>query len=282
MFYLHSTNQSFPRRAIHQSARLFSNFSDRIYSLERTTASEDIRNFFKKLRPVNTGYDLIRFGNADGGYLLPDDLVGIETCISPGFGGVMSFESDLSKVGIRSFVLDKEIADQQAEGIFFLPYYLAPYDEQNLGLVSMDSLIEQLSLGGEPDLLGQIDIENDEWKVLESIQVKTLSRFRILVIELHSLSLLRVPFVYHRIFSSVIDKLLRVFHVAHFHTNNIVGSWTLEGKNWFPETIELTLHRKDRCKGDLKFTKLPNALDQLNSSRHPDFDIAKMFQNLGE
>ena len=43
----------------------------------------ETKKIFQTLKPIDTGYDLIRIGAAkDGGYLLPDDLSGIEINLS--------------------------------------------------------------------------------------------------------------------------------------------------------------------------------------------------------
>jgi hypothetical protein len=50
------------------------------------------------MRPVSTKYDLIRLGGPhDGGYLVPNGLVGIQACFSPGVSKVSNFELDLAQ-----------------------------------------------------------------------------------------------------------------------------------------------------------------------------------------
>jgi len=45
------------------------------------------------LRPYTTDKELIRLGaEKDGGYLIPNDLAGIEACFSPGVGNEFNFE----------------------------------------------------------------------------------------------------------------------------------------------------------------------------------------------
>ena len=56
-------------------------------------------------RPVDVIAELTAiFG--DGGYLLPDDLNGIEVCFSPGVGKISKFENELAGRGIRCFLAD--------------------------------------------------------------------------------------------------------------------------------------------------------------------------------
>jgi hypothetical protein len=54
------------------------------------------------------GGGLIRVGEGDGSYILPNDFKNIKYCISPGFGAKYTFEKDLYARGIKSFVFDKQ------------------------------------------------------------------------------------------------------------------------------------------------------------------------------
>jgi hypothetical protein len=69
-------------------------------------------SFLRMIRPFVNGHELIRIGNhGDGGYLLPDDLLGINGCLSIGSGGEWSFEKGLfDNAFIASHILDLEEA----------------------------------------------------------------------------------------------------------------------------------------------------------------------------
>ena len=61
----------------------------------KLTDTEDVRSLIKRLRPLSTDKKLIRFGpKGDGGYLLPEDLIGIDACFSPGVADLAGFEKD--------------------------------------------------------------------------------------------------------------------------------------------------------------------------------------------
>src|SRR5882672_12776193 len=69
--------------------------------------SASILDLITKVRPQNCGKDLIRIGSdRDGGYLLPDDLEGIQYCFSPGVGASADFENHLALLNIKSFLAD--------------------------------------------------------------------------------------------------------------------------------------------------------------------------------
>ena len=60
------------------------------------------------LKPRKCPFKLIRIGgNKDGAYLIPDDLVGIESCFSPGVSDNKDFEDHLAKkYKIKSHMCD--------------------------------------------------------------------------------------------------------------------------------------------------------------------------------
>ncbi len=71
---------------------------------------EAIAAFFASFRVIDPGIDLIRVGgDADGGYLIPDDLAGIEACFSPGVDTVATFERDMVARGIPCHLIDASV-----------------------------------------------------------------------------------------------------------------------------------------------------------------------------
>lgn len=61
---------------------------------------EKLQEFLGAVRPKKTNHLLIRIGGeGDGGYLVPDDLGGINSCFSPGVSFVADFELALAQGG---------------------------------------------------------------------------------------------------------------------------------------------------------------------------------------
>src|SRR4029078_8659487 len=53
-------------------------------AIAKTTSMDDLRSLVARWHPVATEHGLIRVGcDGDGGYLVPDDLNGIQACLSP-------------------------------------------------------------------------------------------------------------------------------------------------------------------------------------------------------
>lgn len=62
-----------------------------------TNFCNDISRLFEIIRPKSCPFRLKRIGGSqDGAYLIPDDLVGIEACFSPGVNCIKLFEDELS------------------------------------------------------------------------------------------------------------------------------------------------------------------------------------------
>jgi hypothetical protein len=229
----------------------------------RRTKTTDIHDLLKKLRPQECGIDLIRIGSSgDGGYLVPDDLEGIEYCFSPGVSTVADFENHLADLHIRSyladysvtsppinraeFTFDKKFLGSSDKGIYFtLASWKAKYLKDYTG-----------------DLILQMDIEGSEYEVILSLPDSLLDQFRILVIEFHHLDRLFDPFAF-RLISSCFERLCESFHVAHIHPNGYDGSLRY-GDLDIPRSMEFTFINKKRVSRTRPQVVFPHKLDTDN------------------
>lgn len=253
-------------RMIARFNAILDNFSVRFgaqYRISRGTEVAAVSAFFKNFRPFDNGHDLIRIGaENDGGYLVPDDLVGITSCFSPGVGNSWDFEKQLAEVhGIPSHMLDdsveppKDLTTMQS----FISQRLGTFSTS--GQLSIESWLDLSEpMYSDKDFLLQMDIESHEWLCLLSVPTSILSRFRIIVVEFHSFPLTSNPWLLMNIYNPVIIRLLELFDIVHCHPNNAVGTFRYLGIE-FPDTLEVTFHRKDRAKISLTPRALPNPLD---------------------
>lgn len=211
---------------------------------------------------------LIRVGpQGDGGYLIPDDLVGIEACFSPGVSDVSGFEKELAKRGIKVFLADKSV-DKPAE-----PDPLFQFTKKYLGLfnnddfMTMDDWVEESLPESQSDLLLQMDIEGFEYEVLMNTSTELMNRFRIMVIEFHQLDeLWNQPF--YSLVSRVFLKILQTHTCVHNHPNNCCGSIAF-GNLEIPCTTEITFLRKDRINNSHFSQQFPHPLDFDNTDKPP-------------
>ena len=84
----------------------------------------------------------------------------------------------------------------------------------------------------------KMDIEGDEWPVLERAEPEQLGRFAQIICEFHSFSRAAERTWYDRA-KRVMDKLLGGFAVVHVHGNH-AAPFTIVGNVPFPDILEVT------------------------------------------
>lgn len=235
--------------------------------------TEERRKFVSGvLRPVDTGHELIRLGAfGDGGYLVPDDLAGIRACFSPGVSKQATFELDLAKRDIVSFMADASV-DGPAEdipGAVFRKQHIGPRTER--GFVSLQDWVRECA-PETGDLILQMDIEAAEYAVFQTVPPECLARFRIIVIELHRIpSILMKPSFFDRA-RSLLDSIGASFTCVHLHTNNVSGQVMIEGSA-FPRVVEATFIRNDRVRHRNSVNVLPHRLDARHDPARPEIAL---------
>lgn len=232
-------------------------------SLVTPTNMRDVHTLISTLRPLDCGIELIRIGGpGDGGYLIPDDLVGLQYCFSPGVSGTSDFEDHLATLNIKSFLADYSVDSPPISRPEFT------FDKKFLGATdhepffTLASWKDKYLQGYSGDLLLQMDIEGSEYQVLLSTTDQLLAQFRILVIEFHFLDRLFDQFCFD-ILSSCFTKILDSFYVVHIHPNNSRGS-VRKGDIEVPRVMEFTFINKRRVGCTKPQTVFPHRLDMPN------------------
>jgi hypothetical protein len=222
----------------------------------------ELDQFLNLVKPIKTNHDLIRVGGQlDGGYLIPDDLEGIETCFSPGVSDIANFESELTSRGIRCFLADYSVDAAPVVNPLF------HFEKKYLGITN-DSIYMTLenwvnrSTTHQSDFILQMDIEGNEYSVIASTDVETLQKFRIIAIEFHDLHRLCDKQGFE-IINNTFRKLSDDFDIVHIHPNNVIKPLTY-GKYVIPPLLEITFLRKDRVLNRQPATEFPHKLDIQN------------------
>jgi len=219
-----------------------------------------VEALMEELYPRKAFAPLIRIGSSgDGGYLVPDDLVHVSACFSPGVADVADFESALLRRGIPCFLADASVESPpiQHELLHFERRFLGVTDDEHYS--TLDSWVRRNMIEGS-DFILQMDIEGDEYAVLLAASPEILRRFRILVIEFHNLDRLLVPAVFD-LYQNVFKKLLADFEVVHIHPNNNNAIVRWQGIE-IPPVMEFSFVRKDLMPVErIYVTKFPNELD---------------------
>jgi hypothetical protein len=239
-------------------------------------SGDQLRAALKLVHPEGSPAPLIRIGgSSDGGYLVPDDLEGLSACFSPGVADSASFELGMAELGIRSHMADYSIEQSPVSGDLFTfeKLFLATHDEEG-AFIRLDDWINANSLPTE-DLILQMDIEGDEWPILADASSEVLSRFRIIVLELHGLDTLLTDKVGLKIFETVMRKLTSHFSVVHLHENNYGRELNYSGVI-IPQVIEMTLIRRDRTKVGQRVyaSRIPHPLDAPNNPGGRDLGLS--------
>ncbi len=238
-----------------------------------TTPFYLLQEFFKMVYPIDAGYPLLRIGGTgDGGYLVPDDLEGINFCFSPGVSTVADFELTLAGRGIKSFLIDHSV---QAAPV---SHPLIEFERKFLGInndeiyVRLDDWVKTKAPDSDNSIL-QMDIEGAEYDVLFDVSIETLQKFRILIIEFHHLDDLILAGNF-KLFDLIFKKITKYFDVIHNHPNNCAPPYQY-GAFEIPPIMELTFLRKDRVKQRIPVTRFPHALDHRNVDDMEDYALPK-------
>jgi hypothetical protein len=229
------------------------------------------------LHPKASPFALKRIGGGgDGSYLSPDDFEGVKACFSPGVSGSADFELDLAARGIPSYLADYSVnGPPELSPLFdFEKLFVATYNEPGK-FIRLDDWIDK-KVPDTGDLVLQMDIEGAEWPILADISPVTLSRFRIVILELHSLDYFLTNPQGLEIFESVFKKLNTQFSVVHLHANNVGGELNYQGIK-IPRVVEVTLIRNDRYqKSNQVFDwSIPHPLDVPNFSGKKELPLSK-------
>lgn len=232
--------------------------------LKPASNTKELQSFLKKLYPLSVNKELIRLGpEGDGGYLLPDDLVGIQACFSPGIGFSSEFEKECAQRGMKVFLADKTVNGPICE------HELFHFTKKFVGVASdddfmtIDNWVESSIPGTNADLLLQIDIEGYEYEVFQSASESLMRRLRIIVAEFHELDQLwNNSFL--KVAAGVFNKILWTHTCVHIHPNNHAGFTQRNGID-IPQVMEFSFIRNDRIENSSYQKTFPNPLDYDNN-----------------
>lgn len=224
------------------------------------TDKKAVLSLIRSLKPFYTDKELIRLGpEQDGGYLLPNDLEGIQLLISPGVDQESHFELECAERGMEVHLMDASVNGPSVAhpGFHFHPVFMGIGANE----WSLEYLIQSQNLEKIPgDWMLQMDIEGAEWETLIQVPQEMLNRFRILVIEFHDMdNLFNLPFF--QIVKKVFDKLLSSHQVVHIHPNNFSQPSDVLGIT-IPKYMEFTFLRKDRVLHKSPSLAFPHPLDR--------------------
>lgn len=236
-------------------------------------ADARLREVVQSLRPVTAqGLHLTRIGGrADGGYVMasPVDAVG---AVSIGVGSDVSWDLDMSALGIPVAMFDHtvRVPPTTVPGGRFHRVGVGPVERGSTKPLS--SLIRMAQFPQKGDLVLKMDVEGSEWDVLAAIERPDLSCFSQIVVELHGFSQLRNEDSGKRVIAAV-EHLTSLHSPVHIHANNYDPLRRFD-RWWFPDTLEVSLVRKDVIPGAEPARSLRSDLDVPCDPRVSDIDLS--------
>ena len=234
-----------------------------------------------ELQPYRIG-EMVRVGDKeDGGYVIPNHFRDSRlTLISIGLGDNWSFENQGKGIFFDKFIsvdhtvsissilirLLKRIASMKislSTTFYFLKllknylntFILKRNTHVRKKLVSASTkemkneitLDECFSMTDGTKIILKIDIEGDEYKIVEDV-CRHSEKIDLLIIEFHHTEKMQIEF------SNSISMLKEFFHLVHTHGNN----FDLVADNGIPNVVELTFMNRNVLKGEYeKIEKLP-------------------------
>jgi hypothetical protein len=208
---------------------------------------------------------LIRLGSSnDGGYLLVDDCKISDVVLSLGIGDNNSFDFEIARRIKAVHMFDHTINEPPKtipNGYF---HRIGISDCASEKYTTIPQAI--LEYPSSQEFILKIDIEGDEWKVLDSLDVEFLLRFRQITGEFHGFhKLINQPDELSRTVR-VLSKLVSNHKFVNLHANNWAKVEIIKGM-LIPDVIEFTLAREDV----ISEVKSLEHLDiSLNEPNNPD------------
>jgi hypothetical protein len=230
--------------------------------------------FKKYIYVYYTGHKLIRLGSEnDGGYLVPDLLLKeIKYLFSPGVSNETSFDEDCHKKKITPFLLDGTI-DYNGPFNFIKKNLNTFSDDKNITLSEWLNTVNIEE--NENNLMLQMDIEGNEWDILDNIELSLLKKFKIIVIEFHFFG----KFIRNLSkISNVFAKLNIDFTICHIHPNNACSNFVNVKGFEIKRCYEFTYINNNSLleRKNLPYS-LPHVLDRPNDKGKKDSVLPDFF-----
>lgn len=243
-----------------------------------TTERELLEKIVFKFKPIDGGINLIRMGgDYDGGYLVPDELEGIEYCFSPGVSNIATFELDCLNRGIVSFLADYSVDKPPLKlpGCQFLKKYVGAYNNEKT--ITLENWVSQsLPRNYDKDIMMQMDIEGAEYETLLATPDSIMKKFRIIIVEFHNFHQLdNKP--HYNLVNATIEKIRERFEPVHLHANNYEKVANVHGV-LMPNVVEVTFLRKDIVRDNKNYRVLPHKLDLPNNPEWADVDLPSIWR----
>lgn len=236
------------------------------------SAKHDKKDYFKNLinrcAVMDAGCPLVRIGgNADGGYVMLDDLGEIDACLSFGIGQNISWEQGMLKKNTgKIYCYDPMIESLPVNDrrLLFFKQGISGCDSSSGIYKTMKTIINETGIHSD-NLILKMDVEGAEWEFIQSTDSKIFSLFKQMTFELHDLTDMSRK-------EEILECLskLRETHIPVWVHGNNAGAAEISGNYVVPEMLEITYARKEDYVFSEKPYSCPLSIDFPNISDFND------------
>ena len=252
------------------------------YSLDKETShsrrlsEEKIHDVKKMLNAMKVkryeNMNLIRVGgNADGGYVMVDNLSG-SIAYSIGIGDEISWDKDMADRGYDLYMYDFSVDKIPFfdERFHFFKYGISGSKTDDPSFLTLDEAIESNDHNGKSGMILKMDIEGGEWGFFERVDEKILSQFDQLVFEIHGL-LKTGRWAYY---AECLGRLGRTHSLIHVHANNY-SRYALINRLRISDCMELTYVKNGDREFEFNDSTFPIMEDRPNIAGLDETDLGR-------
>jgi hypothetical protein len=212
------------------------------------------------------GKNKIRIGHeSDGGYVMLDDFGATRFALSLGVGAEMTWDVAMADLGldVHQFDYTIEAPPFRHDRVYFHQSRIAAIAEG-----TDHSLSSAQTLGGRQICIIKMDIEGDEWSVLDAAVEGDFDNVTQLICEFHDFDKVDDE-RWFNCAERVLRSLSEIFCVVHVHANNN-GALNVRGNMAFPEILEVSFANKRFYEFEATREVFPTPLDAPNRQDLPD------------
>jgi hypothetical protein len=245
---------------------------------EPREATKRLADFDRLLKPYKVdGVGKVRLGSPnDGGYVCLDDFSQIDAALSLGIAQDVTWDADVADKGILVYQFDYTIENPPVERPLFRFNRSKICGSDCDGGKTIGTVARENHLSRPTSVLLKMDIEGDEWPVLDALSNQTRDLFSQIICEFHGFDRIIDDAWYARALR-VLETLTEQFKVVHIHGNNCAAQLII-GNRVFPQLLEVTFANKARYRFSKSDEIFPTELDAPNCPNSPDIYLGEFGQ----